>query len=263
MATTPRRHLICYYWGTATGSIPPPSTLVTVKVSFGPEVIYRYNRFGTSKIVGQPGLAHDFRSSKTVVAMKNFRTKRGLDCNQSAQRDHRARRRAHVIAIDVVGMIAIFGLSLHQHPPGASETIKIVHVQSAQKCFERIVDIGHRNSHGLRFVGVEFDFELRHGIAKTARHVGEFGALPRRIDDHLRGSGKLRRTPPSLSSSMNSNPPVVLRPRIGGRPKPNTSASFTCEIAPALFPGWWRTARPSNAVPPMASAQRSMLKCSN
>src|SRR5207302_3055776 len=43
-----------FYVRSSNGSMVPLSTLVAVHQITGPEVIYRYNRFRTSKIVGQP-----------------------------------------------------------------------------------------------------------------------------------------------------------------------------------------------------------------
>ncbi len=57
-----------YYVRTATGSMVPLSTLVTIKAISGPEVIYRYNRFRTSKIVGQP--AQGYSSGQAAAAME-------------------------------------------------------------------------------------------------------------------------------------------------------------------------------------------------
>jgi hydrophobe/amphiphile efflux-1 (HAE1) family protein len=56
-----------YYVRTAAGSMVPLSTLVTIKPISGPEVIYRYNRFRTSKIVGQP--APGYSSGQAAAAM--------------------------------------------------------------------------------------------------------------------------------------------------------------------------------------------------
>jgi hydrophobe/amphiphile efflux-1 (HAE1) family protein len=57
-----------YYVRTASGDMVPLSTLVTVKSVSGPEVIYRYNRFRTSKIVGQP--APGYSSGQAATAME-------------------------------------------------------------------------------------------------------------------------------------------------------------------------------------------------
>jgi hydrophobe/amphiphile efflux-1 (HAE1) family protein len=57
-----------YYVRTGTGSMVPLSTLVSVKPMTGPEVIYRYNRFRTSKIVGQP--APGYSSGQAAQAME-------------------------------------------------------------------------------------------------------------------------------------------------------------------------------------------------
>jgi hydrophobe/amphiphile efflux-1 (HAE1) family protein len=57
-----------YYVRTASGSMVPLSTLVSVKPMSGPEVIYRYNRFRTSKIVGQPALGYS--SGQAAAAME-------------------------------------------------------------------------------------------------------------------------------------------------------------------------------------------------
>ncbi len=56
-----------YYVRTASGAMVPLSTLVTIKPMTGPEVIYRYNRFRTSKIVGQPALGYS--SGQAAAAM--------------------------------------------------------------------------------------------------------------------------------------------------------------------------------------------------
>jgi hydrophobe/amphiphile efflux-1 (HAE1) family protein len=57
-----------YYVRTASGAMVPLSTLVTIKPMTGPEVIYRYNRFRTSKIVGQPALGYS--SGQAAAAME-------------------------------------------------------------------------------------------------------------------------------------------------------------------------------------------------
>jgi len=57
-----------FYVRTPSGGMVPLSTLVTVKAMSGPEVIYRYNRFRTSKIVGQP--APGYSSGQAAQAME-------------------------------------------------------------------------------------------------------------------------------------------------------------------------------------------------
>jgi hydrophobe/amphiphile efflux-1 (HAE1) family protein len=56
-----------FYVRTASGDMVPLSTLVSIKRMNGPEVIYRYNRFRTSKIVGQP--APGYSSGQAAAAM--------------------------------------------------------------------------------------------------------------------------------------------------------------------------------------------------
>ena len=56
-----------FYVRASTGSMVPLSTLVSVRQISGPEVIYRYNRFRTSKIVGQP--APGYSSGQAAEAM--------------------------------------------------------------------------------------------------------------------------------------------------------------------------------------------------
>ena len=57
-----------FYVRTSAGAMVPLSTLVSVKPMSGPEVIYRYNRFRTSKIVGQP--APGYSSGQAAAAME-------------------------------------------------------------------------------------------------------------------------------------------------------------------------------------------------
>jgi hydrophobe/amphiphile efflux-1 (HAE1) family protein len=57
-----------FYVRTSSGAMVPLSTLVSVKPMSGPEVIYRYNRFRTSKIVGQP--APGYSSGQAAAAME-------------------------------------------------------------------------------------------------------------------------------------------------------------------------------------------------
>jgi hydrophobe/amphiphile efflux-1 (HAE1) family protein len=56
-----------FYVRTGSGDMVPLSTLVSVKPMSGPEVIYRYNRFRTSKIIGQP--APGYSSGQAAAAM--------------------------------------------------------------------------------------------------------------------------------------------------------------------------------------------------
>lgn len=56
-----------FYVRAGTGEMVPLSTLVTVKPMSGPEVIYRYNRFRTAKILGQP--APGYSSGQAAAAM--------------------------------------------------------------------------------------------------------------------------------------------------------------------------------------------------
>ncbi len=57
-----------FYVRTAQGDMVPLSTLATVKPMSGPEVIYRYNRFRTAKIIGQA--APGFSSGQASAAME-------------------------------------------------------------------------------------------------------------------------------------------------------------------------------------------------
>jgi len=57
-----------FYVRTGNGDMVPLSTLVTVKPTSGPEVIYRYNRYRTAKIMGQA--APGFSSGQAAAAME-------------------------------------------------------------------------------------------------------------------------------------------------------------------------------------------------
>jgi hydrophobe/amphiphile efflux-1 (HAE1) family protein len=59
-----------FYVRTATGDMVPLSTLVTVKPLSGPEVIYRYNRYRTAKLVGQN--APGYSSGQANTAMEQI-----------------------------------------------------------------------------------------------------------------------------------------------------------------------------------------------
>ena len=59
-----------FYVRSARGDMVPLSTLVTVKPMSGPEVIYRYNRFRTAKIIGQG--APGFSSGQASAAMEEI-----------------------------------------------------------------------------------------------------------------------------------------------------------------------------------------------
>jgi multidrug efflux pump len=59
-----------FYARTARGDMVPLSTLVTVNATSGPEVIYRYNRFRTAKIIGQA--APGFSSGQAAAAMEEI-----------------------------------------------------------------------------------------------------------------------------------------------------------------------------------------------
>ena len=56
-----------FYVRSSNSSMVPLSTLVSVRQVSGPEVIYRYNRFRTSKIIGQP--APGYSSGQAAAAM--------------------------------------------------------------------------------------------------------------------------------------------------------------------------------------------------
>jgi len=57
-----------FYVRTGNGDMVPLSTLARVIPMTGPEVIYRYNRFRTAKIIGQP--AQGYSSGQAVTAME-------------------------------------------------------------------------------------------------------------------------------------------------------------------------------------------------
>ncbi|HUQ93247.1 MAG TPA: multidrug efflux RND transporter permease subunit [Bryobacteraceae bacterium] len=59
-----------FYVRSSTADMVPLSTLVTVQPTTGPEVIYRYNRFRTAKIIGQP--APGYSSGQAVQAMEEL-----------------------------------------------------------------------------------------------------------------------------------------------------------------------------------------------
>jgi len=56
-----------FYVRTANGDMVPLSTLVKVERTTGPEVIYRYNRFRTAKIVGQNAIGYSSGQSATAM----------------------------------------------------------------------------------------------------------------------------------------------------------------------------------------------------
>ena len=56
-----------FYVRTANGDMAPLSTLVKVQRMTGPEVIYRYNRFRTAKIVGQNAIGYSSGQSATAM----------------------------------------------------------------------------------------------------------------------------------------------------------------------------------------------------
>lgn len=59
-----------FYVRTGSGDMVPLSTLVTVSPMSGPEVVYRYNRFRTAKIIGQT--APGYTSGQSVNAMEQI-----------------------------------------------------------------------------------------------------------------------------------------------------------------------------------------------
>ena len=56
-----------FYVRTANGDMVPLSTLVKVERMTGPEVIYRYNRFRTAKIVGQNAIGYSSGQAATAM----------------------------------------------------------------------------------------------------------------------------------------------------------------------------------------------------
>jgi hydrophobe/amphiphile efflux-1 (HAE1) family protein len=62
-----------FYVRTASGNMVPLSTLVTVTPTTGPEVVYHYNRFRTSKLIGQS--APGYSSGQTAAAMEDVARK--------------------------------------------------------------------------------------------------------------------------------------------------------------------------------------------
>jgi multidrug efflux pump subunit AcrB len=56
-----------FYVRTSSGDMVPLSTLVKVQRMTGPEVIYRYNRFRTAKIVGQNAIGYSSGQSATAM----------------------------------------------------------------------------------------------------------------------------------------------------------------------------------------------------
>jgi multidrug efflux pump len=59
-----------FYVRTSSGDMVPLSTLVTVKAMTGPEVIYRYNRYRTAKLIGQN--APGYTSGQAAAAMEQI-----------------------------------------------------------------------------------------------------------------------------------------------------------------------------------------------
>ncbi len=57
-----------FYVRTSNGDMVPLSTLVSIKPMSGPEVVYRYNRFRTARIIGQNGPG--FSSGQAAAAME-------------------------------------------------------------------------------------------------------------------------------------------------------------------------------------------------
>jgi len=59
-----------FYVSTSNGDMVPLSTLVSIKPMPGPEVVYRYNRYRTARIIGQNGPG--FSSGQAVAAMEQI-----------------------------------------------------------------------------------------------------------------------------------------------------------------------------------------------
>src|SRR5260221_7533403 len=93
---------------------------------------------------------------------------------------------------DVVGAHPKLRFGLHQHTPGAAESVEVVHVQPAEECLQGRIHVGHWDTKRLRFVGVQVDAKLRDRRAQAGVDRGDLRSLPRRLDKCLRHVGQSR-----------------------------------------------------------------------
>ena len=70
---------------------------------------------------------------------------------------------ADVDAIDVVDRLAVGGLGLRLHLPGAPEQIDVVDVDAAERGLQRLEHVGDVDAEDLRLVAV--DVEIDRGVA--------------------------------------------------------------------------------------------------
>ena len=80
-------------------------------------------------------------------------------------------------------------LGLHQHLPGTSEHVEVVHIQSTDEGLQRVVGVSHRNAERLQLFVVHLHAVRRDVRPEGADDICQFGPLARRVHQRV---GRLR-----------------------------------------------------------------------
>ena len=124
---------------------------------------------------------------------------------------------AHIDAVDVVDVVAKRRLGLDIDLPGAAEHVEVVDVEAAERRLQGVEDVADLDAQHLRLVAVDVEIDLRRVGGVGAEDAGELGLLlaatirPRSVAARSVGGW------PCSASSAYWKPPVLPRPRIGGR----------------------------------------------
>ena len=162
--------------------------------------------------------AVDDGAAVAVIAHHGLRPLHELGLGQRAHRHHAALGVAHVDALDIVLALAKRRVGLDIDLPGAAEHIEVVDVETAQRRLQRVEDIADLDAEHLGLVAIDIEIDLRRVGGIGAEHAGELGLAgwPRPASRACTAATSVGGWPCRASSTY-WKPPVLPRPRIGGR----------------------------------------------
>ena len=113
--------------------------------------------------------------------------------DERRERHHLPVRRARIEARQVLGVLAVAGVRLHDHPPHAAELVELARGERAELRLDRAVDVVDRAAEQRRLVAVDDRAELLRVGAERRRQRRELGPRARLGEELLRHLVELRR----------------------------------------------------------------------
>ena len=170
--------------------------------------------------------AVDDRGAVAIVAHDRLRPLHELGFGERPDRHHAALGVADIDRVDVVDAVAKLRIGLDIDLPGAAENVEVVDVVTAERRLQRVENVADLDAEHLRFVAIDIEIDLRRVGGVSAEHAGKLGLLiGRHVSPRSTAATSVGDWPCSASSTY-WKPPVLPRPRIGGRLNGNAMAPW-------------------------------------